>query len=531
MAYIQKINSMEDIKKLEQEVFSKKKQIDTMIDEDLWEEEEEESDVEAQVERPNNITVVPEKNRVLKPYILKDKKGNESIDLGLFSEYIIQKYPAVFVGGWMYFYKNGFYQKGRYQEENTIIKNELGIKFLKRHIIEQTVYLWKIDDRVNKLEEELNSNPYLLNVKNGLLDLKTMELKPHSPQYISTIQVNANYNPNAESIYFDKFINEAVPDLQVQQVLKEIIGYCLTFFYNNKKRIFLMYGQKNTGKSTFLNVTLEALLPKVAKLHRQLSEFAEDRYAGADLLGKTVNIYGDLSSKAINDTGTIKNLTGSDGISAQHKFGHSFDFVNKAKFVFSTNKLPQNSSSDTSDAYYERVMIIPFEQQKKRDEIDGNLEKNIIDSDLDYILLWIISGLKQFINEGFKFSDSSEIQRRVANYETDNNTVLQFVEDCCVVDENQYVTPSDFYTLYEVYCSKELEQEPKMKKNVLAILKAKFGVICRKDNDFQARIPGTKISAWKGVGIDFKKINDFDHLIHLPLEDYNKYKQLAISKK
>ncbi|WP_102272456.1 DNA primase family protein [Cytobacillus massiliigabonensis] len=524
-------NFMEEVKRREQELFAKmaNKPSDTMIDEDIWGEEE--TQEPEKVEQQKKIKIIPKKEVEVKPYIYKDEKGKERINLGVFSEYIIQKYPAIIVGGWMFFYRNGFYQKGRHKEENTIIKRELGIKFFNRNLIEETVYLWKIDDRVSKEEEDLNPDPYILNVKNGLLDLRTMEVKPHTPEYISTIQINANYNPNAKSIYFKKFLNEAVPDMQIQQVLSEIIGYSLTFFYNSKKRIFLFYGQKNTGKSTILNVTLEALLPKVAKLHRQLTEFADDKYAGADLLGKTVNIYGDLSSKALTDTGTMKNLTGKDGISAQHKFGHSFDFVNKSKFVFSTNKLPQNSSSDTSDAFYERVMIIPFEKQKKQDEIDETLERNIIDNDLDYILLWVIAGLKKFINSGFKFTDSAEIQRRVANYEKENNTVLQFVEDCCVVGEDEYVTPNDFMKLYELYCEKELEQDSKIKKNVLAIIKAKFDIITRSDNDAAGRIPGTKISAWKGVGIDFEKLNDFHYLINLPLENYVKFKQLANAKK
>lgn len=101
---------------------------------------------------------------------------------------------------------------------------------------------------------------------------------------------------------------------------------------------------------------------------------SDNEYKQAELFGKVVNIFADLPAKGIKDNGYLKAATGNDRISARRPYGQVFEFYNKAKFVFSTNGLPDNYSKDTSDAFYNRLSIIPFKHvPAKRPSPEGKI--------------------------------------------------------------------------------------------------------------------------------------------------------------
>lgn len=163
-----------------------------------------------------------------------------------------------------------------------------------------------------------------------------------------------------------------------------------------------------------------------------------------------VNIFADLPDQGIKDTGLIKVLTGEDTISARHIYEAPFDFVNKAKMIFSTNNMPPNYG-DKSDAFYERLIILPFNQQKKDGEKNPRLKYNLAKEN-DYIFMWALEGLKRLINQGFKFTDSPEVKALVNEYKTTSNSVLQFVEEKCIVNECEWTFRSKLYEEYQKFC-------------------------------------------------------------------------------
>src|SRR5699024_5958326 len=117
--------------------------------------------------------------------------------------------------------------------------------------------------RVNKHTQELNSNPYIINLKNGLLDISDNDnwkfIEGHDPNNLSTVQIQANYNKEAKGSNFEKFLDSSAPGMELQMLLQEMVGYCLTPFTFSKEMIFILTGRGDSGKSTFINATLESL--------------------------------------------------------------------------------------------------------------------------------------------------------------------------------------------------------------------------------------------------------------------------------
>ena len=50
-----------------------------------------------------------------------------------------------------------------------------------------------------------------VNVLNGILDIASGELEPHSPDFLSPIQINAAWDPEAECPAIDRFVQRVFP--------------------------------------------------------------------------------------------------------------------------------------------------------------------------------------------------------------------------------------------------------------------------------------------------------------------------------
>ena len=128
---------------------------------------------------------------------------------------------------------------------------------------------------------------------------------------------------------------------------------------NKAQKSFVFVGAPNAGKSTLLSVAQEILLgsENVSNIPWQS---LGDRFNKAELFGKLANIFADLPSKAIDDGGMFKALTGEDYITAERKNKDPFSFRPYARLLFSCNEIPKNYS-DRSDGFYRRLIIIRFD--------------------------------------------------------------------------------------------------------------------------------------------------------------------------
>lgn len=195
----------------------------------------------------------------------------------------------------------------------------------------------------------------LVNVKNGLVDLRTGELLEHDPSRLSAYQFPIVYDPDATCPTFDKWALETVGKEQLPALLT---GSAMMLDPTQTPgKALLLYGPARSGKGTYLRM-LEGVAGRENTSAVSLHELAEDHFAAAKVYGKVLNTSGDLSAGHIEDLSTFKKLTGWDLIRANPKYGKDFEFKNTALFAFSANEIP--SVGETSRAYFERMVPISF---------------------------------------------------------------------------------------------------------------------------------------------------------------------------
>lgn len=284
-------------------------------------------------------------------------------------------------------------------------------------------------------------------LENGVFDLTAGTLRLHNESYGFRNKFPIQYDAATACPSIEKFLNRVVPEYK--DTVYELLGYCL-IPGNQLQRAVLCVGFGNNGKSTFLNL-VKAFLGSDNCSSRSLQELLEHRFATADLNEKLVNIYADIPSKTMFDTGKFKILTGGDLLTAEHKFQKSFQFVNGAKLFFSCNNVPE--TKDDSDAFYRRWIIIPFTQTISDNEVDPQiLDKLTKPSELSGLLNKAIEGRRRLLTNG-RFSKEGNTEENRIAYTKLSDLVSCFIQDEVLIGGEETTPKQDVYLAFEAYCT------------------------------------------------------------------------------
>jgi putative DNA primase/helicase len=332
----------------------------------------------------------------------------------------------------------------------------------------------------------------LLPVLNGLLDLETRKLSPHSADFLSAVQIPVKFDADARCPAWDKFISEVFPS-DSEAIAWEIVAWLMTPDTSIQKAILLL-GDGANGKSTYLRGVI-AFIGKRNTTNVSLQKLENDRFSVARLIGRLANICPDLPSTDLTSTSVFKAITGGNPLMAEYKFKDSFEFVPFSRLVFSANHPPK--SQDASPAFFRRWIVVPFE----RTFVDGapetipsdKLDAILSDpAELSGVLNKALDAIAAIRTQGLSVSDSSQCAADEFRKATDPLAVWL---DRKTILHSQAVIPKD--VLYREYSRSCTDSGRPL------ISKTAFGLAIKKlrptVTDFQRTVNG--VLAWCYVGI------------------------------
>lgn len=331
--------------------------------------------------------------------------------------------------------------------EKTLTENNLSGKATKRYMEEVVGH---IERRNYVVRGRFNSSQRFINLKNGRLDLRTMELYEHTDEFLSTIRVPVEFDSSADCPTINSFLGQIVSKENVP-ILEEIFGWCLDI-RSPIQRAILFIGEGANGKSTFLRL-LRQFLGGSNCVGISLQAFSANRFATARLYGKLANIYPDLPATKLIDSSFLKALTGGDAITAEDKYQKSFEFVNRSKQLFSANKPPV--IEDDTMALWRRMIIIDFPYTftgKKADQ--GLLQKLTTPDELSGLLNLAIEGLKRLREEG-DFTYAPSWKKTMEKYAHLSDPVGIFVEEDCILDSAKEIKKPVLFKAYVDFCNRK----------------------------------------------------------------------------
>ena len=343
------------------------------------------------------------------------------------------------------------YEKGIYSKNGRAVIQTQTEKILKSYSTNYNVR--EIQEKIKRLsainKDDFENTPEeLICLENGVLNLRSRKLENHNPKYYFRTKLPIEYNEKADCPKIKKFFNDVLYEEDIP-VMQEWFGYNLWKRYFIKKAM-ITFGKKDTGKTIMLNL-LMAFLNKKNTSGISLQRISSgDKFALSSLKDKMANVFDDLSSKDLTDEGGFKIATGGGFITAEYKFGDSFQFLNYAKHIFATNKIPPVEDVE-DDAYYDRWIPIPFDNQiEKKDQDKFLLDKLTTKKELSGLLNYVLKGLKRLLKNGvFSYKKTSREIKVIM--ERHSNSLSAFVQDVLVEKEGNRISKDDMFNIYSIY--------------------------------------------------------------------------------
>ena len=380
--------------------------------------------------------------------VMKDRKEQDKVRFSTYEQEILTKNPYLKKNGVGIFfqYVDGVYKMISDQDISDMILAGLYDDMLwgyrtKKNVSDKVACLLSIIPLLVLTDDK----GYVANVKNGLLNIYTKELKPHTPDFISLIQYPVNYDPEAKSPIWDKCVAEWMSGPEQEEkikLIKQFCGYCLSSSMLYDRALF-MVGDGGNGKSTFID-TIAMVFGPDATSHLDL-ETLYDKYGFDGLIGKRLNIVEEVHGNYYQSN-KLKKLISGEQVTIDKKYKDHFTFRPQTKFAFSVNMLPR--VDDTSTATERRIIAVQF-LNNYRDNPNYELRSSVglLAQELPGILNWMIEGAIDLANDK-KFITTQEQIKMLDEYREENSSVEGFLSQCIVLNE---FTSIEVPTLYEEY--------------------------------------------------------------------------------
>ena len=329
-------------------------------------------------------------------------------------------------------YQNGVYQsvtdemiKGNIQE---FIFQNGGKEFYRPRIANEVFTMLTWTSRFLVPEEALNADENIINFRNGILHLDTMQLFPHSPNIFSTIQLPCNWNGEQPTPIFDNFMHTFTSgNMEKAQLLQEFIGGCLSNVDGSRfKKALIVWGEGDSGKSVLRNLVTR-LLGENNQSGGSLARL-EDRFGSIELYQRRIYGSPDLGYINVAQTTIFKNITGGDVIPIEQKNQPAFQYKYKGFVWFGCNKLPK---FPPDPATYNRFIIVKCSNVIPKEKQDLNLLDKLL-TESSGILYKVIMSFKQVLARKH-FTEPAESKEIMKQYKVDNSIYIQFFNECCLM--------------------------------------------------------------------------------------------------
>nr|WP_241634856.1 phage/plasmid primase, P4 family [Fusobacterium gastrosuis] len=383
-------------------------------------------------------------------FLVENKQGNLTVITHLLAEKVIHDNQLISINDYIYGYNGKSYE----YIEHKKIKNKILQEYKSISTSKWNEAMSKLDSLLEPKEINLN----YVSLKNGLLNIDTLEIEPHNKDIITTFYIDVNYNPLVNTETVEKYLMELVgEDREVFNILTEFIGYIL-YPKNIMKKALIIKGEHNNGKSKFIDV-LTSLFGYENCSILDMKQMAS-RFGLTGLIGKIVNFGDDISDQYINEDSDIKKAISGEPLMIESKGKDSKQYSMNVKFLFSANTLPR--FKDPTGAISTRFIIVPFPVTYSKE--NGNIDFKIVEKmttpeNMEAFLMLALSGLNRLLtNKCFTYSQKAQMM--LDEFNEDNNPILTFINEKIkgTIQGKMYFNnkpTNEIYRDYELFCTRD----------------------------------------------------------------------------
>jgi len=324
--------------------------------------------------------------------------------------------------------------------------------------LENMVALAAHHPKIAIIPGQLDRDPWLLNVENGTINLRTGELKPHDRKDLVTKLAPVEYDKEAWCDRWMLFLSEIMDNrIGLTEWLREFTGYCLTGDVSEQMLAFF-YGLGDNGKSTFTRVIQHLLGDYAQTVSHQLLMLKysgeEHPTAVASLMGCRLAVCSEVEQGKRLAEVLVKQLTGGDRIAARFMRQDYFQFDPTHKIILFGNHKPTIKGTD--HAISRRIKMVPFDVQIPRDQQDPHLEEKLRE-ELPGVLRWAVGGCLNWQQRG-RLNYPQEIEEATAQYRDEMDVLGEFLHECTEPDPEETTMFSDLWGAYTAWCERNKDK-------------------------------------------------------------------------
>jgi putative DNA primase/helicase len=338
---------------------------------------------------------------------------------------------------------------------------------------------------------DLDRDPWLLNCKNGTVDLRTGSLRPHSQADLITKLCPVDYDPSATCPQFEEFINRVLPGLS--EYLERVMGYALTGIVT-EKACFCLFGEGNNGKTTLVElfryilgdyatqVMIDSLMTRRAQeSNTSMADLADIR--GARFVTTSETEEGQRLAEA-----KLKFLTGMNEIKTCRKYENPVTFPPTHKIFIDANHRPVVRGSGT--AIWNRLKLIPFKVSIPGDQIDKDL-LNKLKAEAPGVLAWAVIGCLTWQDMGL--AEPQAVRDSVDLWKSEDDPYKEFFDDECEFDSSYTAPVTSVWQTFSAWAENNGIRHPS-KDRLSERLRLRG---CSKMRDRDAS--GKQVRSWRGL--------------------------------
>lgn len=334
--------------------------------------------------------------------------------------------------------------------------------------------------------DQLDQDPFLLGVKNGVVDLRTGLRRDGRPEDLITIVAPTEYHGiTAKCDAWRSFLTEVLVDPTVIDYLQRLLGYSIIGADLGVRVFPIFYGEHaQNGKGTIKEVLLSVLGQVAGTIQSEMliaTKFA--KAAGSptpeimDLKGKRPVFASETEKGQRFATAAVKRYAGGDKLKGRGLQDRDFtEFIPSHLMILLTNYTPHAPADD--HGFFHRAKIIPFPfsfvedpQAPYEKKADPKLKDKLL-AEASGILGWLVEGALLFQKIGLATPDS--IKEPTAAYKRGEDQILDFVEACCIQGPNLKENATNLYTAFRVWWRENVNNSPPNARNFGDGLKIHF---------------------------------------------------------
>ena len=299
--------------------------------------------------------------------------------------------------------------------------------------------------------KDLNPDPYLLNVANGTLDLRTLQLREHDPADRITKVAGAGYDPSVTGPEWERFLARVLPDAEVREFLRRYVGVGLCGRVLEHV-LAILTGTGRNGKGVLYGAVSAALGDYASTAEPDLFMHREGAHPTGemDLLGLRWVVVSESDEGRRLAAATVKRLTGGDEIKARRMRQDFVAFAPSHTAALVTNHLPKVSGDDP--ALWARLRVVPFDVVIPKEEQDPHLGEKLT-LEASAILSWAVTGWQEYQRVGL--AEPEAVVTATDAYHAGADDLARFIESECLVNPHMHVKVSD---LWERWCSWRIDE-------------------------------------------------------------------------